>query len=224
MINVSVFEGSRKSEVGSRKGKQKKQQATMQQQPLPLSNFVQVSRARPGRAQRWRESVTSNIEHRTSNIFKLPLLLTIALASTGCVSTYVGPPPASQSPSATPRSAPVEEIGKVEPTAPVTTAPEPTVQIRPGSDQSYRSSRAIDGLLSDGWKLFEQQRYDASVSVAERALRIDRRNPEVYLLLARSYLLQSQPALAKQFARQGLAFANSSEPVYRQLQELLQRR
>lgn len=148
---------------------------------------------------------------RTPGLVKITASLAATFLMTGCVSTYVGPATTPGQP------APIEEAEQPQATTTV-----PQTDIRPGDTDTYRASSAVQGLLTEGWKLFEQQRYDASASIAERALRIDRHNPEVYLLLSRSYLLQSQPVLAEQFARQGLAVAHSSTPVYRQLRELLQ--
>ena len=80
---------------------------------------------------------------------------------------------------------------------------------------------AVDKLLLEGWALYDQQRYDASISMAERALRIDRHRSELYQLLSRNYLATLQFQQAEQLARQGLSVSSATDSERSQLQRLL---
>lgn len=149
-------------------------------------------------------------------------ILAPAILLTGCVSTSqvpVSEPP----PSNGPHRAPVEPAVSQpdEPAPAVRPAPKPPVAIRPGSANSDRTARAVAGLLSDGRDLYQQGRYEASISVAERAMRIDRYDPRVYLLLAQNYLARFQLGMAEQLARQGLSVSSDTPSARQALRQVL---
>lgn len=152
------------------------------------------------------------------------LLTLLTLSAVGCT-TVPSSQPVTYPPSNGPYRAPIEEVGGSVPRQQVPIV-EPDssgvpVAIVPGEANSTKTERAVTGLLDNGWNLYSQQRYDASISVAERALRIDRYQADIYLLLAHNYLALSQPGRAEQFAKQGLTVTDKSSGSYNQLQDIL---
>lgn len=83
---------------------------------------------------------------------------------------------------------------------------------------------AVTSLINQSRAQYNARNYPAAIATAERGLRIDRRTPELYLLLAQSYLQQSNAPQAKQFVQQGLRFAQPGSPVaesLRRVEEIL---
>lgn len=114
-------------------------------------------------------------------------------------------------------SIPVEQLPEPPPREPVEVQPVEPPQIEP------RAPSAVDTLLATSRRQYDAGQYDAAIATAERALRMERGNPEIYLVIGNSYLALLQNELAGQFARQGLAFASSGSAVRQQLQSLLTR-
>lgn len=142
--------------------------------------------------------------------------VTLAALLAACGPTYHYPvptsPPSQPAPPPEPRQQPQPEPER-----------EPPQTIRPAEDASASSPRnsAVDGLLEQGWTQYRNRNYDGVLSIAERAQRIDGRNPEVYLLMARAKLALYQNAAAEQLARRGLSLSRAGTDVYRDLQALL---
>lgn len=96
-----------------------------------------------------------------------------------------------------------------------------TSVIRPIEAQMNRASPAMTGLLDEGWQHYSAENYELSISVAERAMRIERQDPEVYLLLARSYMGLQEHGQAEQMAKQGLVLAAQDDSMYERLEDTL---
>ena len=60
-----------------------------------------------------------------------------------------------------------------------------------------------------------------SNAVAERAMRINHTEPEIYLVMASNYFSSAQLHMAEQLATQGLPLASNNYSVRRSLQQLL---
>ncbi|BFM05731.1 tetratricopeptide repeat protein [Halioxenophilus aromaticivorans] len=58
-----------------------------------------------------------------------------------------------------------------------------------------------------------QQDWSTAIEQAERGLRVNRRQPELYLILAQSYWQLGESAQASQFARQGLRYLGPGSEV-----------
>jgi hypothetical protein len=95
----------------------------------------------------------------------------------------------------------------------------PHVQTEP--QKSGVTHPAVTSLVDQGWNYYRQDNYEAALSVAERAQRIDARSPEVYLLMASAQFSLYQLSVAEQLTRRGLAFAGADTAVGRKLQALL---
>ena len=76
-----------------------------------------------------------------------------------------------------------------------------------------RSNSAVDSLLAQGRSEYRNGDYSRAIASAERALRIDRRNPAVYLLLAENYQRLGNTGQAEQFAQQGLRYSRDDHTV-----------
>ncbi|BFM14161.1 hypothetical protein R50073_03440 [Maricurvus nonylphenolicus] len=65
-----------------------------------------------------------------------------------------------------------------------------------------------------------QEDWQAVIEVAEQGIRINRRLPQWYLLLAESYLALSQPGQAQHFVEQGRRYCRVDSSVCTQLVQL----
>ncbi|HOY22342.1 MAG TPA: tetratricopeptide repeat protein [Cellvibrio sp.] len=94
---------------------------------------------------------------------------------------------------------PVKPVEPVIPEAvPQTRAPIPAA-----------SSNATASLVSQARTQYQAKNYQGAIAIAERALRIDRRAPDVYLILAQSYMQLANTQAALQFVQQGIRFAQA---------------
>jgi tetratricopeptide (TPR) repeat protein len=91
--------------------------------------------------------------------------------------------------------------------------PEPQAQAGPNS--------AVASLLSQGRAHYQSGAYRRAIASAERALRIDRRNPAVYLLLAENYQRLGNRGQAEQFAQQGLRYSRDDRTLQAALRGVL---
>ncbi len=73
------------------------------------------------------------------------------------------------------------------------------------------ASRVIDDLLAKGKKALSSKQPMLAIEQAERGIRIDRTEPELYLLLARAYDALGEVTKAANFARQGLRYVSNSQ-------------
>lgn len=92
-----------------------------------------------------------------------------------------------------------------------TPAPEPALA---------RGAEAIDSLAVTAAQDYNRGDYQAAIATAERGLRINRRSPDLYLVLAQSYLKLGQQDRARSFVGQGLRYAAPGTPVYHSLQRI----
>lgn len=77
---------------------------------------------------------------------------------------------------------------------------------------------AVVSLIEQSRLAYEQGDYNSAIASAERGLRIDRREPEFYLVLAQCYLELARPVQAQQFALQGLRHTPPDSRLYQALE------
>ena len=82
------------------------------------------------------------------------------------------------------------------------------------------SSNATASLVSQARAQYQARNYQGAVATAERALRIDRRSPEVYLVLAQSYVQLANKQLAMQFAQQGIRYSQAGTDLAKNLAQI----
>lgn len=153
--------------------------------------------------------------------FSLVMALLLFGLLSGCAQVYV---PVSQShPAGSPPSGSASEPPPSRPTP----APPPVVeqpsgpQIAPSVSAPVSGNGAVMNLLEEAWRLNRAREYDRSNAVAERALRIDHAEPEVYLVMASNYYSMMQLQLAEQLVRQGLPLSGQKQGIKADLQSLL---
>ena len=124
------------------------------------------------------------------------------------------------------RPPPVEEPVVVPPSEPDRTPPRTPGTIRPDQRSEEPGEPVVSaaaGLIAQGWRQHNASNYEAALGVAERAQRIEPRNPEVYLLMASAQFGLYRLDTAEQLARRGLSLSRSGTRVNGQLQGLLKR-
>ena len=151
------------------------------------------------------------MKNPVSKTFSLGSVL-LVLALSGC-STYQQPAVIEESEgSVDPGSA---EVLIEEQTGP----PEPPQILGQAADIPQRPvNSAVEDLLRSGEELYDARDYDAAIAIAERALRIDRLNPRIYLLIAKSYWAKGAYGEASQTARQGLQYSAERSTVRGELE------
>jgi len=132
-------------------------------------------------------------------------LLLLALTAAGC--TTLRPPAASDH--ATPPASSAPPVERDEQIAPVDTAPAAGVAL------------AVAQLLERGWFQLGRGEWRAALSLAERAQRLDRFQPESYLLIASAHYRLAQHALAVNIALQGRSYAAAGTEAAIRLDALL---
>lgn len=91
----------------------------------------------------------------------------------------------------------------------------------PATDQEQDpGTAAVISLIEQSRLAYEHGDYNSAIQSAERGLRIDRREPELYLVLAQSYLELARPAQAEQFAQQGLRHSLPDSRLYQALEDV----
>jgi len=139
------------------------------------------------------------------------------LALAGCVSSPPVPvetrPPVVEEP----RAEPPQEPDRTPPRTPGTIRPDQQTQER------EQVPSAAAGLIAQGWRQHNANNHEVALSIAERAQRIEPRNPEVYLLMASAQFDLYRLDSAEQLARRGLSLSRSGTRVNGQLQRLLKR-
>jgi len=111
---------------------------------------------------------------------------------------------------------PIEEIS----VPPVSTQPPESAPPR-SQQPSSGISAAVAELLTTGWQQLDDGELRAALSSAERAQRLDRFNPEIYLLIATAHYRTAALPLANNIARQGQSYAAAGSAIANRLEALL---
>lgn len=98
-------------------------------------------------------------------------------------------------------------------TPPPVVQPQPGVVPRPTPGAAATLNPAAISLAKQARGQYQAQDYQAAIATAERGLRIERRAPDLYLVLAQSYLQLGEAQKAAMFAQQGLRFAPQGSDV-----------
>lgn len=144
--------------------------------------------------------------------------LVLVLAGCAPLSPELPPVDTLPPPPAEPRVEPPPPPDSTPPRAPGTIRPDQRVE-----EPQAPAPSAASGLIAQGWRLHSASDYEAALSVAGRAQRIEPRNAEVYLLMASAQFGLYRLDAAEQLARRGLSLSRSGTPLHGQLQGLLTR-
>lgn len=142
-----------------------------------------------------------------------PLMVVLIASLGGCVTTSTDTGSPIKRPGTTypvPQEQPSPEVIKDTPKIYVPNEEVPQVVAR--------GAEAIDSLAIEAQQLYATRDYQSAIASAERGLRINRRSPDLYLVLAQSYLQLGQPERARSFVQQGLRYAAPGTDVYQALQ------
>jgi tetratricopeptide (TPR) repeat protein len=146
----------------------------------------------------------------------IPVAIIVLVQLTGCANqtrTESSPPVIEKSePTAPPVVKPPEK--PVEPAAPSAAVPQ-TQTPAPSA-----TSNATASLVAQARAQYQTKNYQGAIATAERALRIDRRSPEVYLILAQSYVQLANKQLALQFVQQGIRYSQAGTELAQALMQV----
>jgi tetratricopeptide (TPR) repeat protein len=123
-------------------------------------------------------------------------------------------------------SAPVEESSVPAGEPPIVVQPQtPSVPVAPPTvtpqgPAPVLAKNAIASLAAQSRAQYQAKNYQAAIAIAERGLRIDRRAPELYLVLAQSYVQLANTQLAQQFVQQGMRYAQAGSEVAQKLTKI----
>jgi tetratricopeptide (TPR) repeat protein len=149
--------------------------------------------------------------------FILASLFFITTQLVGCASnirTQTEPPVVGSS-EPTPRPEDTLPEKTAEPTIPSSPIPHTPAPVAPAV-----SKNATVSLVNQARAQYQAKNYQGAIATAERALRIDRRSPEVYLVLAQSYVQLANKQLALQFAQQGVRYSQAGTDLARSLAQV----
>lgn len=140
----------------------------------------------------------------------LQWLLFVSIGLLSACASNTGPVVIRDSDHAAQSSSKVEKSSRpdVRPVAPATPA---ASSVSPLKQKLIRQSE--DALAKDNPK--------GAIVLAERGLRIDRKSPRFYQVLAAAYHALSNQAQSVYFAKQGLRYAKKGSTVYRSLEQWL---
>ena len=131
-----------------------------------------------------------------------------------CVSTPPPNMPSRESEGAAAQSVPVgSDVSAAPPAAPVIQSAEPRSDL-------IETNPALEQLLDQAVASMARAEYDRAVSLAQRAMNVDRYDPRVFLMLARAHRSLGNLAQSREYAERGLAFTEPDTSIYRALRDL----
>ncbi|MES2673112.1 MAG: tetratricopeptide repeat protein [Pseudomonadota bacterium] len=142
--------------------------------------------------------------------------LGIALQLSGCSSNQ----PQSTAPVEESSVPGAEQPNVVQPELPTPPVTPPTVTPQAQGPAPVLAKNAIASLTTQSRAQYQAKNYQAAIAIAERGLRIDRRAPELYLVLAQSYVQLANTQLAQQFVQQGIRYAQAGSEVAQKLAKI----
>lgn len=133
-----------------------------------------------------------------------------ALLLTGCElpNPYGGTP--TPTPVPVPAPTPTPPTGE-PPTTPVEPTPAPTPLPPPPVTRTYKLGAAAQSLVTTAHTQIAKGDLDAASGTLDRALRIEPRNPLLWIELGRLRLEQKQPKQAESYGRKALALATGDK-------------
>jgi len=152
-------------------------------------------------------------------------LLVAALALAGCqLPNPYSPEPRPAPPTSPAPTPPVPPAGEPPTVPPETeTAPRPTPQIPPPAPvtRTYKLGAAAQSLVAQARSQVAKGELDAASATLDRALRIEPRNPLLWIELGRVRIAQDEPKQAESYARKALSLATGDRRTQAQANALL---
>ncbi len=154
---------------------------------------------------------------------KILLLLSMLIQLVGCAThmqTQGSVPPIENSEPVIAQPGERQPEKSVDPALPSVPRSQPQSQTQNPVQGSLANRTAVTSLVTQARAQYNAKNYHAAIATAERALRIDRRSPEVYLILAQSYVQLANTQLALQFVQQGIRYAQTGTELARTLMQV----
>jgi tetratricopeptide (TPR) repeat protein len=136
----------------------------------------------------------------------------------GCASTTYDLPPVTDS-DASDADGTVQTYPAGEP-APSMESIDPELSTPAPVPAQPATNPAVVSLTNQARAQYNTRDYQTAIATAERGLRIDRRSPELYLIIAQSYVQLAMPQRAEQFVQQGLRYSQAGSAVADALQRV----
>ena len=77
----------------------------------------------------------------------------------------------------------------------------------------------VEKLIDQSNQSLDNDRFDQAIDLAEQGLRVDRKEPRLYLVLAKTYTAKGNRQQANYFAQQGLRYVGKRQAIYKQLKK-----
>ena len=113
----------------------------------------------------------------------------------------------------------VRDIDAVEQKVP--TISEPQKQTPVYQERATPTLPIVERLFSQADAALKAAQWQQAIATAEKGLRIERKDPRFYWVLASAYLELADKKQSQDFARQGLRYADKNSPLARQLSDYL---
>ena len=84
-------------------------------------------------------------------------------------------------------------------------------------DESQTMLPFVENLVAQAKRSLAIQDYEQAINLAEKGLRINRKDPRLYLLLAKAYREQHEQQQSIYFAKQGLRYSKKGDDSYSEL-------
>lgn len=81
---------------------------------------------------------------------------------------------------------------------------------------------AVKYLLDQALQALENNETERAIALSDRALKVDRKSPRAYLVLAQAYYLEKRSDRARITARQGLLYTSAGSFIGRQLSKIVE--
>jgi predicted Zn-dependent protease len=153
--------------------------------------------------------------------FIKPILVVVTVMLIGACASNTGPVTVRESaPAQTPdQTSPQSSLPQAESAdnqTPNTGAA--VTSIQPVVPDSQRNPiPLVENLVEQANRAFNFKNYQSAINLAERGLRVDRKEPRFYLVLAESYRALNNKQQSVYFAKQGLRYVKKQGVVYQQL-------
>ncbi|MFT7223213.1 MAG: hypothetical protein ACI82Z_000746 [Cellvibrionaceae bacterium] len=89
-------------------------------------------------------------------------------------------------------------------------------------DKEGKTLPLVEKLIDQANSALGGQQLNRAIEIAERGLRVDRKEDRLYLVLAQAYGLQNNLRQARHFAQQGLRYAEPNSDVYQKLKSWIE--
>jgi tetratricopeptide (TPR) repeat protein len=152
-----------------------------------------------------------------------PAAALVALLAAGCVPPEMGQPPSTRAPvpSTAPTAPPPPAVAVIRPVPDIETAPPAPAEPLPAPRTAPPVSSASQALLTQSRGHQAAGRYEEAAASIERALRIEPRQPVLWLELGNIRLKEGDFAQAESMGRKALSLATGDAALTARAEQLI---